>query len=155
MEHQDFNKDFHLKLSAEFERIDKFLDKFQKRFIGKQSIIIKTLPNTKAAQSNLEEQLTEYANRIFNCADMVADKDENYNEVRLTLELEAITRATNKYPEHIRNTELSKQTHKKAKELLIKFFPELIELSANGFRVLEKYCLLYNYEFISALYKQK
>jgi hypothetical protein len=39
------------------------------------------------------------------------------------------------------------------KEVLVHFFPTLVELSANGFRLLEKYCLLYNYEFISSLSK--
>ncbi|WP_319591335.1 hypothetical protein [uncultured Draconibacterium sp.] len=153
MEHQDFNKDFHLKLSAEFERIDKFLEKFQRHFIHEQSLGINMFPDSYTEEKELEEQLREYANRMFNCADTVADKDENYNEFRLELELDAMTRAINKYPEQIKKSELGRQTHQKAKELLIRFFPELMELSANGFRLLERYCLFYNYEFISSLHK--
>ena len=149
MEDQDFNKDFHLKLHAEFERIDQFLEKFRCHFIREQLLIA----GKQLAGSVSEEELTklakEYATSMFSCADAVADKDENYSEMRLALELESMTRAIEKYPLPVQNSELGQQTHLKAKELLIQFFPELVELSANGFRLLEKYCLLYNYEFIA------
>ena len=155
MEHQNFDKDFHLKLSAEFKRIDKFLEKFQRHFIREQSVVASTQPHLNLSEKEITEQLKNYANRIFNCADSVADKDQNYNEIRLALELESITHATDKHPFRFRESELGRQAHKKAKELLIKFFPELMELSANGFRLLEKYCLFYNFEFISALNENK
>nr|WP_319573088.1 hypothetical protein [uncultured Draconibacterium sp.] len=155
MEQQNFDKDFHLKLNAEFERIDKFLEKFQRHFIREQLIVASTHLDFNLSEKEITEQLKNYANRIFNCADSVADKDQNYNEIRLALELESITRATDKHPLHFRESELGRQAHKKAKELLIKFFPELMELSANGFRLLEKYCLFYNFEFISALNENK
>ena len=155
MEHQNFDKDFHLKLSAEFKRIDKFLEKFQRHFISEQLIVASTHLDFNLSEKEITEQLKNYANQIFNCADSVTDKDQNYNEIRLALELESITRATDKHPLRFRESELARQTHKKAKELLIKFFPELMELSANGFRLLEKYCLFYNFEFISALNENK
>ena len=155
MEQKNFDKDFHLKLNAEFERIDKFLEKFQRHFIREQLIVASTHLDLNLSEKEKTEQLKNYANRIFNCADSVADKDQNYNEIRLALELESITRATDKHPLRFRESELARQTHKKAKELLIKFFPELMELSANGFRLLEKYCLFYNFEFISALNENK
>ncbi|QIA07018.1 hypothetical protein [Draconibacterium halophilum] len=154
MEQQDFNKDFHLKLNAEFERIDKFLEKFQQHFIREQWLMANEHVVSDLSKEGLEDQLKNYANHMFSCADSVADKDQNYNEIRLTLELEAMTRAMEKYPSFFRESEFARQTHQKAKELLIHFFPELIELSANGFRLLEKYCLLYNYEFISSLKEQ-
>lgn len=155
MEHQDFNKDFHLKLSAEFERIDKFLEKFQRNFIREQLLIVRKKSIIKQSEELLKEQLKNYANKMFNCADAVIDKDQNYNEIRLTLELEAMTRAIDKYPAEFRQCKFAGKAHQKAKELLVHFFPELIELSANGFRLLEKYCLLYNFEFLSALEKVK
>ena len=155
MEQQNFDKDFHLKLNAEFERIDKFLEKFQRHFISEQLIVASRHLGLNLSEKEIAEQLKNYTNRIFNCADSVADKDQNYNEIRLALELESITRATDKHPLRFRESELARQTHKKAKELLIKFFPELMELSANGFRLLEKYCLFYNFEFISALNENK
>ena len=155
MEHQDFNKDFHLKLNAEFKRIDQLLEKFQRHFIREQLLIVKKHPDLDVPKGELNNQLKQYANHMFNCADSVADKDENYNEIRLTLELEAMTRATDKYPLRFRESEFAQQTHQKAKELLIQFFPNLIELSANGFRLLEKYCLFYNFEFNYTLEEHK
>lgn len=153
MENQDFNKDFHLKLSAEFKRIDKFLGKFQHHFIREQLLSGDVQLFSDLPGKELEEQLKEYANHMFSCADSVVDKDENYNEVRLAMELEAMTRVIEKYPANFRDSEIAAQTHQKAKEVLVHFFPDLVELSANGFRLLEKYCLLYNYEFISSLRK--
>nr|WP_321354491.1 hypothetical protein [uncultured Draconibacterium sp.] len=155
MEHQNFNKDFQLKLSAEFKRIDKFLEKFQRHFIREQLLIANAQTDLNVPKDELNKQLKQYASRMFSCADSVADKDENYNEIRLTLELEAMTRATNKYPARFRESEFARRTHKKAKALLIQFFPELMELSANGFRLLEKYCLFYNLEFNSTLEENK
>ncbi|WP_297087031.1 hypothetical protein [uncultured Draconibacterium sp.] len=149
MEQQDFDKDFHLKLSAEFERIDKFLEKFQQEFVRRQLLVISQQEIVHLPNDTLAEQLQEYASRMFSCADSIADKDENYSDARLALELEAMTQAIDRYPKHLKHSELGKQTHMQAKELLIQFFPELIKLSANGFRLLEKYCLLYNYEFVS------
>ncbi|MDX8341435.1 hypothetical protein SLH46_19710 [Draconibacterium sp. IB214405] len=154
MQSQEFNKDFHLKLNAEFERIDKFLEKFQRHFIREQLFIVNEYPIPHLKKVELKEELKQYANRIFNCADSVSDKDQNYSEIRLGLELEAMTRATEKYPVRFRKANLALKTHQKAKQLLIHFFPELIELSANGFRLLEKYCLLYNFEFFSSLEEQ-
>lgn len=149
MEHQDFNKDFHLKLRAEFERIDQFLENFRRNFIREQLLVtVKQLAGS-VSEKELTKLLKEYATSMFSCADAVADKDENYSEIRLALELESMTRAIEKYPGTIQNSELGLQAHLKAKELLIQFFPELVELSANGFRLLEKYCLLYNYEFVA------
>ncbi|WP_347839745.1 hypothetical protein [uncultured Draconibacterium sp.] len=153
MEQQDFDKDFHLKLSAEFERIDKFLEKFQRNFICEQLPIAGKYLANPVSEVELTRQLKDYAGNMFSCADALADKDENYSEIRLALELESMTRAVAKYPVLIQNSKLGQQTHLKAKELLIQFFPELIKLSANGFRLLEKYCLLYNYEFVSIDFK--
>lgn len=155
MKSQEFNKDFHLKLSAEFKRIDQFLEKFQRHFIREQLLIANEHPDLNVPKDELNKQLMQYASHMFNCADSVADKDENYNEIRLTLELEAIIRATDKYPARFRESEFAQQTHQKAKALLIQFFPDLMELSANGFRLLEKYCLFYNLEFNSSLEENK
>lgn len=151
MEQQDFNNDFHLKLSAEFKRIDKFLAKFQRHFIREQWLIANEHPISDLSETELKEHIKEYANRMFSCANSVPDKDENYNEIRLVMELEAMTRLIKKYPATFRENKLALKTHQKAKEVLIYFFPVLTELSANGFRLLEKYCLLYNYEFLSSL----
>ncbi|WP_319479429.1 hypothetical protein [uncultured Draconibacterium sp.] len=155
MEQQDFNKEFHLKLRAEFKRIDKLWEQFQRHFIREQLLIANEHPDFNLPKDELNKVLKQYAGHLFGCADSVADKDENYNEIRLALELESITRSTNKYPLRFRESQLARQTHKKAKELLIQFFPELMELSANGFRLLEKYCLFYNLEFTSALEENK
>ena len=155
MEQQDFNKEFHLKLRAEFERIDQLWEQFQRHFIREQLLIANEHPGLNLPKDELNKALKQYAAHLFNCADSVADKDENYNEIRLALELESITRATDKYPSRFRESDLARRTHQKAKELLIQFFPELMELSANGFRILEKYCLFYNLEFTSALEENK
>ncbi len=37
---------------------------------------------------------------------------------------------------------------------MVAFFPDLIDLSANGFRLLEKYCVLYNRDFVVTVASQ-
>ncbi|WP_372651791.1 hypothetical protein [Draconibacterium sp.] len=155
MEYRDLNKDFHLKLSAEFKRIDQLFEQFHRHFIREQLLIANEYSDLNLPKDELNKALKQYAAHLFNCADSVADKDENYNEIRLALELESISRATDKYPLRFRESEFAQRTHQKAKELLIHFFPELMELSANGFRLLEKFSLFYNLDFISVLEENK
>ncbi len=151
MEKQDFNKEFHLKLNTEFIKIEKLIREFRFEFIYELSRLIKTTNPDLFINDAVQDRLLDYANRIFSCAESVYDKDRNYSEIRLKNELTDMTRAIEKYHASYHNYEIAEQTNRKAKEMMVHFFPELMELSGNGFRLLEKYCLLYNYEFISSL----
>jgi len=153
MEKQEFDSNFHLKLNAEFLKIDKFLKEFRFEFEYELSELIKNLNPGLSIDENLKEGLFQYSNHISACAESVHYKDNNYNEIRLQNELDNMTRVIDKGSVRFQDSDFAMQTHQKAKSVMVKFFPELIDLSANGFRLLERYCLLYNREFILSLKK--
>jgi len=59
-----------------------------------------------------------------------------------------MNKVVNNLSESIENRELGQQLHQKAKEMMVRFNPELMDLSADGFRLLEKYALMYNLFFL-------
>ncbi len=151
MEKQELNRDFHTKLNDEFLKIDNFLKEFRLEFVFELSTLIKELNPGILIDETLKEGLLQYSNQISAGAESVYDKDMNYNEFRLKNELDDMTRVIEKGSVKFHDSYFAQQTHRKAKAVVVKFFPELAELSANGFRLLEKYCLLYNREFVLSL----
>jgi mRNA-degrading endonuclease HigB of HigAB toxin-antitoxin module len=134
-------------LKYKFRRIEEFLHEFQNEFInGQVEIIQKHYPDI-LYHKKLQENILLYSNQIFSVAESVYDKDFHYSEPRLEEELEAMTQVVDKFQLEKPDAEFILKTHLKAKEIMIKFFPELFDLSGNGFRLLEKYCLMYNREF--------
>jgi len=146
MDKQNFNKEFQYTLAKAFKKIDEFRFEFQQHFCS-ELFGIAQKQHLDIPEAELRKMLLVYSHEVFSCAESVLDKDKNYSDFRLEEELHALTVA-------LKNTgfdnELAQQTHRKAKEIIVDFFPDLIDLSGNGFRLLEKYCLLYNREFVRA-----
>lgn len=151
MENKDFNKEFHSNLNIEFQKIDKFLKEFRHEFIKALSSEVKLLSTEIRSDETLNEKLLVYANQIFNSAESVIDKDKHYTEVRLKEELDAMSQVTKKGLIPSEHLKLAERTHRKAKAIMVKFYPDLIDLSADGFRLLEKYCSMYNHDFVLSL----
>ena len=149
MEKFEFNN-FHYQLSTEFQKLDVFLEDFQTQFREEFLDLITTKFSSKISYEKLEDLLLSYANQIFNTAESVSYKDADYSEVRLKDELDSMTRVVGTFSAgNNQNGDFSGKTHQKAKEIMIQFFPDLIDLSANGFRLLEKCCQMYNREFLA------
>ncbi len=134
-------------LNEEFQKIDKLISEFQNDFIEAQAEIVKEYL-CNISREELNEDLLLYANEIFNIAESVYDKDVHYSEIRLKEELQAMTRVVSTRFSESEDACLAEQTHLKAKEIMVSFFPNLINLSGNGFRLLEKYCQMFNREFV-------
>lgn len=140
------------KLYREFERIDKFFEFFRDEFVASiQEIVFEYYPQY-ATSETLNDDLFLYANEIINTAESVIYKDSSYPACRLQEELEAMTRIVQKEPGTGQNHEFIKRVHFKAKELMVNHFPLINDLSGNGFRLLEKYTAMYNWEFVTAFY---
>jgi hypothetical protein len=154
MENKDFNKAFNYNLNIEFQKIDKSLKKFRTEFVTELSFEIDKSVTGFSVNEIVYEMLLVYANQTFNTAESVIDKDKSFTALRLQEELEAMNRLIEKDAGKHDKSSLAEQTHFKAKEIMVKFYPNLIDLSANGFRLLEKYCLMYNREFILSLENQ-
>ncbi len=150
MEKFDSNS-FHSSIIAEFKKLDDIMEAFQNDF--KNEVL--GLINNSFEQANFSEELEEmvetYANQIFSTAESVSDKDKNYNEFRLADEVNIMNKVVNELSEQNKeNKVLANQIHQKAKELMVNHNPFIMDLSADGFRLLEKYTLMYNNFFIGS-----
>ncbi|WP_346855215.1 hypothetical protein [uncultured Draconibacterium sp.] len=148
MRNQDSNKDFNVHLKTEFKKIDELIAKFTTELAVELSILVKRFYPTIQFNKALKEQLIIHATQIFNCADSVYDKDQNYNETRMSEELVSVTRILEMRASTPQNKTFAIQSHTKVKQIVIKYFPNTIDLSANGFRLLERSCLMHNHEFL-------
>ncbi len=154
MNDQNFSREFNYHLSSEFKNIDELLFEFQSKFVYEIFKITKKQLIDIQGERDVQESILSYSLEIFSCADSVLDKNKNYSDLRLKEELDSITIAANKIEQPPEQKEYATQTHQKAKEIMVIFFPDLIDLSANGFRLLEKYCVLYNRDFIVTVASQ-
>lgn len=154
MSNQDFSKEFNYHLSSEFKKIDELLFEFQSKFVYEIFKITKERLINIRDENDAQESILSYSFEIFSCAESVLDKDKNYSDLRLKEELDSMTIAVNKTSQLREIKDYAEQTHLKAKEIMVAFFPDLVDLSANGFRLLEKYCVLYNRDFVATVASQ-
>jgi len=73
----------------------------------------------------------------------------NYPFYRLEEELGTMNRLTLKLQKLEKNSDFREAVHRHAKELMVKYFVAIYDLSSTGFRLLEKNAKLYNWEFSS------
>jgi len=142
------SSNFHSSLIEEFRKLDDILESFQNKFSDEVFRCIRSQFPNIILNEDLEELVLTYANQIFNTAESVQDKDKNYNEIRLAEEVSVMNKVVGKLSEDKENWELGQQLHQRAKEMMVSFNPRLMDLSADGFRLLEKYSLMYNIFFI-------
>lgn len=148
---ENFNShQFHSSLVSEFQKMDEILESFRNQFNREVLSIVGNTFLENVSQEEFEELVLTYANQIFNTAESVCDKDKNYSDIKLADEVGIMNKMVGKMlEENNENRELADRIHQKAKELMVNFNPDLMDLSADGFRLLEKYSLMYNIFFIS------
>ncbi len=151
MERFDSNN-FRPDLISEFQKLDHILEAFQNQFNVEVLNVVKELFPHLVYNEELETLAMTYANQIFNTADSIVDKDSNYSQERLADEVQNMNRVVRNYSEaKTDNREVADRIHQKAKEVMVNFNPNLMDLSADGFRLLEKYTLMYNVFFMEGL----
>jgi len=142
-------------LNSEFRRIDEFLHEFETDFaIAIHKIIVCECPDI-IWNEKIEEAILIYANEVISVAESVCDKDLSYTESRLNEELVKMSRVVEKYPPENRDHKFLLLTHQKAKELIVNYYPHIFDLSSTGFRLLEKYCQMYNWKFADIFHISK
>ena len=145
-----FDREENLKfILEEIKKTDTFYNLFKKEF----SELIYTnihqfYPEIRPCEE-IDELLEAYAVAILNATESVIDKDRNYPLYRLEEELGTMNRLTIKLSRLEENNDFRKAVHMNAKELMVKHFSAIYELSSTGFRLLEKNAKLYNWEFAS------
>ena len=147
---KSFDEEGNIKfILEEIQKADTFYNSFKKEF---SEIIFQLIqefyPNTVRGEE-IDNMLLAYSVAILNSTESVIDKDRNYPFYRLEEELEAMNRITLNLLPSEENTDFGETVHAKAKELMVKYFGAIYNLSSIGFRLLEKNSWLYSWEFVS------
>ena len=133
----------------EIIKTDTFYNLFKKEFSELIYNIIQEFYPETIPGDELDELLQSYAVAILNATESVIDKDRNYPSYRLEEELGTMNRLTLKLSKLEENNDFREAIHLNTKELLVKHFVAIYDLSSTGFRLLEKNAKLYNWEFAS------
>jgi len=145
-----FDKEGRMKvILEEIKKTDTFYGNFQKEFSELIYAKIHEFYPDSGKCTEIDEMLQSYAVAILNSVESVIDKDRNYPFYRLEEELATMNRLKKKLSEEGPNNAFGEAVHQQAKELLVKYFNAVYNLSSTGFRLLEKNTKLYNWEFVS------
>lgn len=154
MDYSGQEENFRNKIYSEFKRIDEFVTFFRDEFVDSLYEIVTEYYHDVERDNVLVENLALYANEMISTAESVIYKDKSYSAYRIKEELVAMTRVVVKEPTEDQDPEFIEKIHQKAKELMVQHYPNIIELSGDGFRLLEKYARMYNWEFITNFYAE-
>ena len=153
MEEFDREKDFHNTI-REFKQTDEFYNSFRHQFIVSLFLVVKRYFKELRLDEEMNHNLQLYADEMLSCVESVIYKDTTYPKFRMEEELGIMTRLVNKQPKPEENIEFIDKIHLKSKEMIVRHYPAIEDLSGNGFRLLEKYAKMYNWEFIANFYAQ-
>lgn len=136
--------DFRYNLIAEFQRIDELFDKFQLVFSRELSIVVRDEQPQAGSSSKMKEHVSLFAKQIFSIVESVFEKDQQYSDSRLKQELDSMNLVVEKYAVTVLKDRYVKKVHDVVKKVIVLFFPDLLDLSGNGFRLLDKYSKMYS-----------
>jgi len=147
------NEDMMRQLMAEFEKTDAFYAIFKKQYIQAVKQIAKAIYPQVCSTENLLQILETHAQEVLNATQSVIDKDQNYPDYRMAEELEWTRVVLKSMPEYT-NLELAfcNQVHLKTKELMVNYFEDIMNLSSNGFKLLEINSKVHNLRLMNSLF---
>lgn len=135
-------KDKIRQIILEFKKYDKLHHEFLLDFENGIYNFIADHPDSMQLKEGFAEDLKSFSLSLINCAYEVLEKNNTYPDYRLTMELENMDTLLRHYPKPTKNSVFTEEFSKMAKAKLPKYFPDLFELSADGFRLLER-CTAY------------
>ena len=122
----------------EFERYDKLHHSFLLDFENGIYNFIADYKEKITLYPAFSEDLKSFSISLINCAYAVIDKDKSYPKYRMAMELENMDQLLERYPKPSQNDLFTEGFSKMAKAKMPKYFTELYDLSADGFRLLER-----------------
>lgn len=137
---------------SEFRKTDEFYKTFCDEFVDELCGIVGLYHPEMIKSSEVESNLRLYAREMLSTIEAVKYKDESYSAHRLDEELQMMTRLVVKEAEAEQIPEFIDHVHEQAKAMLVRHFPDIIDLSGRGLRLLEKNSKMYNWEFITNFY---
>jgi hypothetical protein len=145
------NEERRLQFLEEFKKIDKFYNTFKEEFETEIITIIRQHYPTFEQTEEFDELLSQFAIAALTIMHTVLDKDATYPDFRKTEDLAALHAYYAKAIQSTENRELAVQIHQKTKELAVKYYPKIVDLSGDGFRLMELNLKLFNLEFVATI----
>ncbi|MBN2806182.1 MAG: hypothetical protein JXR22_05950 [Prolixibacteraceae bacterium] len=139
-------------IKHDFKRSEEFYHSFRHQFIISLFLVVKRHDKNLQLDETMNGNLQLYADEMLSCVESVLYKDFTYPDGRLEEELKTMNRIVSVKPELEQHMEFINKLHLKAKEMIVRHYPPVFELSATGFRLLERYSRMYNLEFVSNFY---
>lgn len=133
----------------EIQKTDTFYNAFKKEFSELIFNIIQEHYPDAVLNDKMDNLLLAYSVAILNSTESVIDKDRSYPLYRMEEELDAMDRITLKLAQSEESLDFNEAVLLKTKEMIVKYFAAIYDLSSNGFRLLERNVRLYNWEFVS------
>lgn len=138
----------------EFEQFDQFHHKFSLEFENGIYNFVVDHPEQVSLEPEFTEDLKYFAIALINCAYDVIEKNKAYPPYRMEMELENMDKQLERYPMPEENKAFSNGFSQMAKAKMTKYFPALFDLSADGFRLLERSTNYRIHGFLTNLYNK-
>lgn len=126
------------RILQEFKEYDKLHHEFLSDFENGIYNFIADHPNSINLPLDFSDDLKSFAISLINCAYEVIEKDSNFAQYRINTELENMDHLLIRYPLPTKNALFTEGFTKMAKAKMPKYFSGLYNLSADGFRLLER-----------------
>lgn len=137
----------------QFKLIDEFRDEFRIEFVRKLKNLVKQNWELKLTPE-VYEFLDIMASESISFTEAVIEKDRNYPEYRLVEELKRMNALNNKPKFRGLPNELIQVVKFEVNELILKNYPALYELSAFGYRLLDRNVSYFVSNFVYAIHEE-
>lgn len=134
-------------LFGEFQKIDDLVFSFVTDLKSSLEIALKDL----TMNDDDDDLIGEYAKSIFHSTESVIDKDINYPEFRMQDEVKRMNRVNALRFELDFNESIRDELFRKTKEIMVRYFQGIYNLSGNGFRLLDATTKMFLHNFIVRL----
>jgi len=124
-------------VQKEFVEIDKFNNQFFHTFSNTLHPVFGKFHSIKNFDGNFNEFLSIYAIHLLSLIESVIEKDRNYSQYRIGVELERMNELVSKISKPRKYPKLDDELIILVKNLTIDFFPIVYEFTGDGFRLLE------------------
>lgn len=136
-----------------FKRSEEFYNSFRHQFIISLFLVVKRHYRYLQLNEIINSDLQLYADEMLSCVESVLFKDFTMTDDRLEEELRAMNRMVSIKADFEPHLDFINKLHLKSKEMIVRHYPPIFDLSASGFRLLERYSRMYNLEFASNFFK--
>lgn len=136
----------------EFRNIEQFHNNFRIKFTSSINDIVSKYHNDVIDNTKLKTVIYAYAGHLIDVIESIIEKDKNYSEYRLMIELHRMKKVNEKISQPKSDYCFSSAIERKVKSMVVNNFPSIINFTANGFRLLEINLKVFTRDFLTDFY---